>query len=301
VDHNSFLEHKIADLQEVIQPGFIAIDAIAAGQKMMLTPTPFHMGAIVMGTNSCAVDTVCCHMVHVDPRDLIHLRFAAERGFGPMDLEEIDVSGDFPLEGVRQRTGDFEFCMEHIDEYFGADGNLTSTVGTFPEKHSPDYCWGGCPGALQEAVHIFKGYYPNVNQEMKKVRYVVGRLEEPLDLDKGERVIFAGSCTSWEGRINGQDVKIESDYKTTREVDEEKTKSNDMLLKTFRALLHCFKNRSSPYIHAKGCPVSVADHVHYLSSIGKIRNVNLHIRMLIPVNIAYWQMRVNRFLNKFFG
>ncbi|MBC8175945.1 MAG: DUF362 domain-containing protein, partial [Deltaproteobacteria bacterium] len=58
VDHNLFLEHKIADLQEVIQPKFIAIDGITAGQKMMLTPTPFDMGAIVMGTNSCAVDTV---------------------------------------------------------------------------------------------------------------------------------------------------------------------------------------------------------------------------------------------------
>ncbi len=102
VDHNLFLEHKIADLQEVIQPEFIAIDAITAGQKMMLTPTPFHMGAIVMGTNSCAVDTVGCHMVHVDPKDLIHLRYSAQRGFGPMDVEEIDVKGDFPLEEVRK-------------------------------------------------------------------------------------------------------------------------------------------------------------------------------------------------------
>ena len=86
VDHNSFLEHKIADLQEVIQPKFIAIDGITAGQKMMLTPTPFDMGAIVMGTNSCAVDTVCAHMVNVDPKDVIHLKFASERGFGPMNL-----------------------------------------------------------------------------------------------------------------------------------------------------------------------------------------------------------------------
>jgi uncharacterized protein (DUF362 family) len=52
IDHNSYLEHKIVDLQEVIQPRFIAIDAITAGQKMMLTPTPFDLGAIVMGTNS---------------------------------------------------------------------------------------------------------------------------------------------------------------------------------------------------------------------------------------------------------
>ncbi len=44
VDHNSYLEHKIADLQEVVQPSFIAVDAIVAGQKMMLTPTPFQNG-----------------------------------------------------------------------------------------------------------------------------------------------------------------------------------------------------------------------------------------------------------------
>ena len=70
VDHNQFLEHKIADLQEVVQPKFIAIDGIVAGQKMMLTPTPFPLGAIVMGTNSCAVDTVGCHMVHADPKEV---------------------------------------------------------------------------------------------------------------------------------------------------------------------------------------------------------------------------------------
>jgi uncharacterized protein (DUF362 family) len=302
VDHNSFLEHKIADLQEVIQPSFIAIDAIEAGQKMMLTPTPFHLGAIVMGTNSCAVDTVGCHMVHVDPNDLIHLQLAAERGFGPMDLEEIDVSGDFPLAEVREKTRNFEFCMEHIDDYFGEDSNLSCTVGTFPESHSPDYCWGGCPGALQEAMHIFKGFYPNVEKEMKKVRYVVGKVEGPLDLNEDEKVIFAGNCTSWEGKIDDKEVRIRSSYKTTHEVDEKKTKSNDMLLKMASAFWNFFKpTKSSRYIHTKGCPVSVAEHVNYLSLIGKIGNPNLDPRLVIPVTIAYWQMRVNRFLSRFFS
>ena len=301
VDHNLFLEHKIADLQEVIQPKFIAMDAIIAGQKMMLTPTPFPMGAIVMGINSCAVDTVCCHMVHVDPKDVIHLRYASERGFGPMNLEEIDVLGDFPLKEVQEKTRSFEFCMEHVDSYFGGESNLSCTVGTFPEKHSPDYCWGGCPGALQEAMHIFKGYYPNVNKEMKKVRYVVGKIDEPLELEEDEKVIFAGDCTSWEGRINGDHVKIESSYKSSKEVDERKSKSNDMLLKTCKTLYRCFKQNNSRYIHAKGCPVSVGDHVHYLSAIAKIKNVNFDPRMLLPLNVDYWKMRTNRALNRLFG
>ncbi len=301
VDHNQFLEHKIADLQEVIQPKFIAIDGITAGQKMMLTPTPFHLGAIVMGTNSCAVDTVGCHMVHVDPQDLIHLKYASERGFGPMDINAIEVGGNFPLDEIRNRTKDFQFCLERIDDYFGDESNLSCTVGTFPEAHSRDYCWGGCPGALQEAMHIFRGFYPDVDKQMKKIRYVVGKVDKPLDLDEDEKVVFAGSCTQWQGRINGEEVTIESSYKTHSDVDESQTKTNDMLLKTLKTLVSCYKNRSANYIHAQGCTLSVAENVNYLSTMARINNPNFDKRLLIPVNIAYWQMRVNRFLNRLWG
>jgi len=301
LDHNSFLEHKIADLQDVIKSDFIAIDGITAGQKMMLTPTPFSLGAIVMGTNSCAVDTVGCHMVHVDPGDLIHLGYAADRSHGPMDLDEIEVGGDFPLEEVREKTRGFELCMERVDDYFGEESRLSCTVGTFPEKHSSDYCWGGCPGALQEAMHIFRGFDPNVDQEMGKVRYVVGKVDGPLDLEDDERVIFAGNCTSWAGKIDGKDVKIESSYKSNNARSGHKTRSNDMILKTLKTLWQCFRNRSSRYIRAEGCPLSVAENVSYLSAVGKIGNPNFHPRLLIPVNLAYWQMRAHRLLNRIFG
>lgn len=301
VDHNQFLEHKIADLQAVIQPKFIAIDAITAGQKMMLTPTPFALGAIVMGTNSCAVDTVGCHMVNVDPHDLVHLRYASERGFGPMDIDQIDVGGDFPLSEVQEKTKDFQFCLERIDDYFGEETNLSCTVGTFPEAHSPDYCWGGCPGALQEAMHIFRGFYPDVDKDMRKVRYVVGKVTGPLDLEDDERVIFAGSCTSWEGEIDGKPVKIESSYKTAGETDETKTRSNDMLLKFLKAQFHTLVNKSARYIHARGCPLSVAEHVNYLSAMAKIKNPNLVPKLFVQANISYYQMQFHRLLARFTG
>lgn len=297
IDHNSLLERKIADLQDVVQSGFIAVDAIIAGQKMMLTPTPFAMGAIVMGVNPCAVDTVCCHMVRVKPDDLIHLRLASERGLGPSRLEDIELLGDFPLDEIQERTKDFQFCMERIDDYFGKEGHLSCTVGTFPEQDSPEYCWGGCPGALQEAMHIFRGYLPDVDREMKNVRYVVGRLEGPIELAEGERVIFAGDCTHWEGRIDSESVRIEGSYVRHCDKGVAKAKSNDMLLKIMGALWLCLKRRSSRYIHVKGCPVSVAQHVSYLSSVGKVPNPNFDPRMVVSVNIAYWQMRFNRFVN----
>jgi hypothetical protein len=134
---------------------------------------------------------------------------------------------------------------------------------------------------------------------MKKTRYVVGRLDEPLDLEEEEKVLFVGDCASWQGRINGKDVKIGSSYKSPSEVDERKTKSNDLYLRTWKTLWSCFRQRNSRYIHAKGCPVSVGDHIHYLSATAKINNSNFDSRMLIPLNIAYFKMRANRFLNRF--
>ncbi|MBW2025781.1 MAG: hypothetical protein JRI90_10405 [Deltaproteobacteria bacterium] len=136
---------------------------------------------------------------------------------------------------------------------------------------------------------------------MKRVRYVVGKVEGPLELEKDERVIFAGDCTSWQGTLNGRVVRIRPSYKGKAEVDTRKTKSNDLLLKTFQSLWKCFRNRNAPYVHARGCPVSVADHVNYLASVAGIKNPNFDSRLLIPVNVAYWKMRLMRFLNRIFS
>ena len=298
VDHNLFLEHKIADLQSVIQPKFIAVDAITAGQNMMLTPTPFSMGIILMGNNSCAVDTVGCHVVNVQPDELTHLRLASQRGFGPMDINQIQIDGDISIEDLQGQNRDFEFCLEQITDYFGPETNLRCTVGKFPEQHSPNYCWGGCPGALQEAMHIFRGFNSAVDQQLGKIHYVVGQVEGPLDLKPDERVLFAGDCTCWEGRIDGQPVRIESRYHSADQVDESRTRPYDMIQKVSRAIAHAGMNGRSRWIRIKGCPVSVAEHVHYVSALGRIPNPMFDTRLLIPVTIDYAKMRFGRLYNK---
>jgi hypothetical protein len=71
-----------------------------------------------------------------------------------------------------------------------------------------------------------------------------------------------------------------------------------MLLKTFQSLWTCFKGRKSTYIHARGCPFSVADHVNYLAFLGDMPNPNFDPRLLFPVTAAYWQMRFKRLWNR---
>ncbi len=298
LDHNIHLEEKIADLQEVVPSRFIAVDAIIAGQKMMLTPTPFPLGAVVMGTNACAVDTVACHMVHLDPHDVVHLRLAAQRGYGPMDLESIEVGGDFALHEVQAKTRRFEFCVERIDRYFDPDGPLRCTVGQFPEGR--DYCWGGCPGALQEAVHILRAYDARAAGAIRPIRYVVGAVSQALELKRGERVFFAGDCTAAHARIGGCEVGIESRYRPPRPGEEAHRPSSDMLLRTAVTLWKTLKRLRAGHLRARGCPVSVAEHVHYLARYGGIRNPNFDLRLLIPIVLAYGQMRLRRCWNKIF-
>jgi hypothetical protein len=72
-----------------------------------------------------------------------------------------------------------------------------------------------------------------------------------------------------------------------------------MLLKILSSLWLCFRNRGSKYLHVKGCPISVAEHVNYVATIGKIANPNFDPRMVLPVNMTYGQMRLNRFKNRF--
>lgn len=126
---------------------------------------------------------------------------------------------------------------------------------------------------------------------------MVGNVTQPLELDDDEKVIFAGDCTSYHGPLGDQKVRIESSYRTTSEVNEKKTKSNDMVLKTIKTLLATFFRKNRRYVHAKGCPVSVGDHVHYLSVMGKIKNINFDPRLVFSVNLSYWIMRLKRFVN----
>lgn len=303
IDHNSYLEHKIADLHDVIPPGFIAIDAITAGQGGMLAPIPIHLGAILMGTNSCAVDAVGCHMANIDPVSVIHLKLAAERGIGPIDLKDIEIIGDYPLEEVQKKTRDYKSLYIPIDKGFEKNRKIRCIVGEFPEKHSKEYCWGGCPGSLTEVWTLSKAFFPDTEDRMKKMVFVVGHVKDDLNLDRDERVLFMGDCAKWEGIINGKKVKIEGDYKTTSEVDPTKAKTNDMLLKILQAKAHATYNKfvRAKYVHVKGCPVSVARLVSYFCTLYRVPDFNFDRRLLWGLNIAYWQMRANRFLRKIIG
>ena len=196
IDHDHRLNEKVADLQYIIQPQLIAIDAIVAGEGRMLTPIPFDLGLIIMGNCQAAFDAVCARIIGVDPHDVEHLQFAHERGFGPLDLEHIEITGDVTFEEARAKAKGFKVGLVRVEKYFEGT-HITAYAGPPPEKEKTEYCWGGCPGAIEEAIEILRLYDKDCDEKMPRLHVVFGAYEGRSDATPGEKVVFIGDCATW--------------------------------------------------------------------------------------------------------
>ena len=131
IDHDHELNRKVADLQSIIQPQFIAIDAITAGEGRMLPPTPFPLGMIIMGNSQVAFDAVCCSIIGLDPMSVDHIRLAAEHGFGTTDISNVKISGDVSLDEAKARAKGFKVGLVRVEKYFEGT-NITAYAGPPP-------------------------------------------------------------------------------------------------------------------------------------------------------------------------
>jgi uncharacterized protein (DUF362 family) len=286
IDHDHRLGEKIADLQYVIQPHFICIDAIVAGQGRMLTPKPFDLKLVVMGNNQVAFDTVCCAILGLDPRSVEHIRLAAQRGFGTMDLSRIALGGDVTLDEAVARAKGFEVGLVRVEKYFEGT-HITAYAGPPPEAEHTDYCWGGCPGAIEEAVEILRRYDREFDVKAPRMHVVFGAYEGPIDAKPGEKVVFIGDCAKFSGPIGGELVQIGSKYKDRSTKDPHHAKHDDVYAKLASIRRKVRENDGATVIRFEGCPVSVAEQVLALVYLTNCKNPYLEPREAVRFNRAY--------------
>jgi uncharacterized protein (DUF362 family) len=286
IDHDHRLDEKIRDLQYIIQPEFIAIDAITAGEGRMLTPLPVDLGLVIMGNNQVAFDAVCSQIIGVDPRTVTHVRLAHEEGFGPIDLEDIEISGDVTLEEAQAKAKGFKVGLIRVEKYFEGS-KITAYAGPPPEKEHTDYCWGGCPGAIEEAIEILRLYDKTCDEKMPRLHVVFGAYEGPIDAKPGEKVVFIGDCATWKGHIGEQLVSVESLYRDRTGRDPYKAQHEDIYAKMVKVSAKLTRARSEPYVRLEGCPVSVAEQVLALVSLGKTKNPYFAPEQILQFNKAY--------------
>jgi uncharacterized protein (DUF362 family) len=303
IDHDYMLEHKVADLQQVISHDFIAIDGIIGGQKTMLTPIPFPLGLIVMGVNPVATDVVCTHIAGLDPRDVEHIRLASERGLGPLSLDEIEIVGDLTLEQAQDRAQGFELTLDRVEEIFnGPKSNITTYVGPPPDPGRRDYCWGGCPGALFEAMQIIQAMQPGVYHEVRPLHVLFGDCRgKRVEAAPDERVLMMGDCTMFEGDICGREVNISSLYVPRERKDPRRATSGDLLAKILKFIHLLVRHTGKQVFRVPGCPVSVAENVLSIATLGRTKNPYLDGEVFVRFTYFYIIFNVVRFFRVTLG
>ena len=314
IDHDHKLDEKVADLQYILQPQFIAIDAITAGEGRMLTPIPFPLGLVIMGNNQVAFDSVCSSIIGVDPASIPHVRMASERGFGPMDLDKIEISGDVSFEEAKARAKGFKVGLLRVEKYFEGT-HITAYAGPPPAEGSigarqrggktaepdSDYCWGGCPGAIEEAIEILRLYDKECDEKLPRMHVVFGAYEGAIDAKPGEKVIFIGDCATYHGEIGGKLVKVENLYKNRETKDPYHAKHDDIFAKMVSVTTKLALARNEPHVRLEGCPVSVAEQVLALVSLGGLKNPYFAADQVVEFNKAYLGWRGTQLANRLRG
>jgi uncharacterized protein (DUF362 family) len=194
-EHTDKLDEKIVDLLEVGYPDFIATDAIeiAMGGNQF-TQHGRHLGIILMATNPVAHDVVGASIFHLDPRSIRHLVIANGRGYGPLELKDIEVSGDISLNEVRERTKDWDPGVIRVEK---VRCNMKVLSGE-------PYCCGGCHGVFLDWLYMIKDRKPKLWTNLPDWTVVIGKYKGNV---QAKRLLMIGSCTEVEGRVDASRVR----------------------------------------------------------------------------------------------
>jgi len=127
---------------------------------------------MIVGTNSVAVDTVAASVMGFDPFGLTALREANRRGFGPVSLTEIEITGkpvDSVIRPFRRAVLSSVAVFDHVEVIEGgADPRALSAL-----RHSQD--------KLQRETIL---------EDIKPFTILVGRFHH-------ERVPRLPTCETW--------------------------------------------------------------------------------------------------------
>ncbi len=84
-----YIHQAIVDLASIFSPALCLVDATT----ILTERGPFgpgkviHPGKVLAGKDMVALDALCCNLLQVNPREVLHIQLANESGMGKMDLE----------------------------------------------------------------------------------------------------------------------------------------------------------------------------------------------------------------------
>ncbi len=181
--HDTSLHDHLSDITLIRQPDIIITDTIVSGEGNGPSEVkPINTQMMIVGDNCLAVDTTCCYLIGIDPNEIKHLKNLAERGIGPIDIQDIELNNKEYLESKKSK-------FTPVDRNLNVHPNLKVFQGK-------EDCYPGCPAFLRTYLDA---YGNNLGWEtLSGMTIIVGNdLEIPEEelqkLEKRKTIVY-GDC-----------------------------------------------------------------------------------------------------------
>ncbi|HID91305.1 TPA: DUF362 domain-containing protein [Candidatus Bathyarchaeota archaeon] len=186
--HFTDINKGIADYVTVVKPDLTIVDAIVGLEGLgphSDTGRPREIDMIVAGKDVVAVDAVCAKIVGVDPEEVLHIKYAARRGLGEIDLGRMEIRGE-RIEDVAIK--DFEIPPPSL-------GALSPLPNVKIVDGSP------CSACVWILPKVFKLLESDL-KKIEKLTILVGpKARPPAEGEEG--LIFVGNCLKGFGKEEG--------------------------------------------------------------------------------------------------
>lgn len=199
--HDHRIHEKIVDLLEPGYPDLVVTDAVNVTYGFESAPYPTPLGLIMVSNHPLATDAVAAHIMGYDPRELAHLRIASERGYGSLDLDDIDICGDHDLEELRRHPKGDTRLFQHLAEL---DTPIRFFAGPAPDTDVP--CDGGCECALKGCLGTIEKRSPGALKGARPGAIVTGVYAGDVVQPDGP-VLLVGDCARVTGNLQARKVR----------------------------------------------------------------------------------------------
>jgi uncharacterized protein (DUF362 family) len=196
--HDDRLNEKIVDLLEMGYPNLVVTDAITIGHGFESSPYPFHLGVIMISNDPLATDMVAARILNYQPEEVVHLVEASDRGYGSLDFDDIEITGDADIGELSDKTRKIE---PPYPAHFSL--HMVKTPIKFYEginRDTGNICYGGCicsiKGVLGTAEKRYSGTLAHASQGAIVMGHYKGDVIHP-----GQPVALIGTCAGVEGKL----------------------------------------------------------------------------------------------------
>ena len=175
--HRLGLDKAVADLNSVVKPSYVVVDALAGMQGLWEYPQDrFELGLIVAGADPVAVDTVGTCLMGFDPTQVMHLQYFAARQGTKASLRHVAVVGE-SVEANRQHfKSGFDIFKGRYPGVYIIEGEGICT---------------GCMGELLGALAAIKKF--GDDRALTELALILGNAN-PNEIATKAKTVVLGKC-----------------------------------------------------------------------------------------------------------